>query len=245
MENKKIDVLIPLAGKSVFFNDSDYLYPKPLIEVNAVPMIQLVLERLIAMDIVDNFIFVVDNGDCKRFHLDNVLKLLTKDKCEIVRLDNSTKGASCSSLMAIDYLNHDKELIICNGDQIINQDYNDIVDFFRKNNYDAGVVTFESVHPRWSYVRLNSDNHIIETAEKRPISNSAIAGFYYFKRAQLFIDSSMRMIEKDANVEGRYYIAPSLNELILVSKKLGVYPVSNDKYHSFYSPQKIKAYESK
>ena len=39
---------------------------------------------------------------------------------------------------------------------------------------DAGVITFESVHPRWSYVRLDSENRVTETAEKRPISNSRI-----------------------------------------------------------------------
>ncbi|WP_430428596.1 glycosyltransferase family 2 protein [Maribacter litoralis] len=244
MKNKKLDVLIPLAGKSSFFDDNSYIYPKPLIEVNNVPMIQLVLERLISMGIVDKFIFIVNSDDCKKYHLDNVLKLLTNEKCEIIKLDKDTKGAVCSALMAIDSIDSEKELLICNGDQIIDEDHNDIVDFFRINKYDAGVVTFNSVHPRWSYVRLNDQNNIIETTEKRPISDSAISGFYYFNKASYFIQSSMKMIEKDANVNGLYYVAPTLNELVLENKKLGVYNISNDKYHSFYSPQKIKVYES-
>ncbi|ALM08450.1 hypothetical protein SB49_11975 [Sediminicola sp. YIK13] len=241
----KIDILIPLAGKSLFFDDKSYPFPKPLIDVDSTPMIQLVIERLLKLTHINKFIFIVNNEDCKKYHIDNVLRLLTEDNCEIVKLDNETKGAACSALMAIDYLDKDRQLIICNGDQVIEENYNDIIDFFQNNIFDCGVATFESVHPRWSYVRLDENDNIIETAEKRPISKSAIAGFYYFKDGYLFIESAMRMIEKDANVNGLYYIAPCLNELVLQNKKLGAYKIDNDRYFSFYSPQKIKTYESR
>ncbi|MCX2718541.1 glycosyltransferase family 2 protein [Lentiprolixibacter aurantiacus] len=244
MEHRKLDVLIPLAGTSIFFNESNYPFPKPLIEVNGKPMIQLVLEQLNSMEIVEKFIFVLNSEDCRKFHLDSVLRLLTDNRCEIIKLDKTTKGAACSVLMAIDEINPEKELLICNGDQIIEEDYNDIIGHFRTDDYDAGVVTFNSVHPRWSYVRLDKKGEIIETAEKRPLSNSAIAGFYYFKKGQMFVDAAMKMIEKGASVNDAYYIAPTLNELVLQNCKLGVYAIENEKYHSFYSPQNIKAYES-
>ena len=241
----KIDILVPLAGKSLFFDDKSYPFPKPLIEVNSIPMIQLVIEKLSKIKNVNKFIFIVNNIDCKKYHIDNILRLLTDDNCEIVRLDNETKGAVCSALMAIDYIDKERELVICNGDQIIEEDHNTIIDYFRSNKYDSGVITFESIHPRWSYVRLDENNLIIETAEKRPISKSAIAGFYYFNNGYLFVESAMSMIEKDANVNGLYYIAPCLNELVLLNKKLGIFKIENNQYFSFYSPQKIKTYESR
>jgi hypothetical protein len=86
---------------------------------------------------------------------------------------------------------------------------------------------------------------IIEAAEKRPISKKAIAGFYYFKIGRYFVEAAMRSIEKNANVEGNYYVAPTLNELILNGMRLGFYNVDSNKYHTFYSPQKISEFEGK
>ena len=101
------------------------------------------------------------------------------------------------------------------------------------------------MHPRWSYVRTDQDGYIVEAAEKRPISKKAIAGFYYFKQGKDFIKAAMQSIRKDNNVNGLYYIAPALGELVLEDKKLGVYQVDIEKYHTFYTPRKIKEYEQR
>ena len=51
------------------------------------------------------------------------------------------------------------------------------------------------------------------------------------------------MIKKDASINGLYYIAPSLNEMVLENKEIIAYKIDNDKYHTFYTPAKIKEYE--
>ena len=240
-----INILIPLGGKSVFFDAAEYVYPKPLIEVNGVSMIELVIRNLERIQGPKTFIFVVSAEDCQKYHLDQVLRLLTEDNCRIVKLNGPTRGAACSALMAIEHINTSDPLIISNGDQIIEEDLQAILDHFDEQEYDAGVLTFDTVHPRWSYVRLDEAGCIVETAEKRPISRHAIAGFYYFRQGADFVRSAMKMIEKDAEVEGMYFIAPTLNEMVLENRKLGVYTIGNDSYHTFYAPQKIKEYEKR
>jgi len=121
--------------------------------------------------------------------------------------------------------------------------YHNIISKFQDKNIDAGVVCFDSIHPKWSYVRLNEKNKIVETAEKRPISRNAIAGFYYFKKGSYFINASMISIKKDASVNGLFFIAPVINELVLQGMNLEAIKIDEGKYHSFYSPQKIKEYE--
>ena len=143
--------------------------------------------------------------------------------------------------MAIEHINNDTPLVIANADQIIGEDIQTKIGILEA--YDAGVITFDSVHPKWSYARVDSDGSITETAEKRPISKHAIAGFYYFKEGKEFIASAMSMIRKDANVNGLYFIAPALNEMILKNKSLGIVQIDNTNYHTFYSPNKIKEYE--
>jgi NDP-sugar pyrophosphorylase family protein len=239
----KLNIVIPLAGKSIFFNDSEYIYPKPLIEINNKTMIQLVIENLSLIKSDKRFIFILNRQDCTKYHLDDVLSLLTDKKCDIIVLEKETKGAACSVLMAIDKINNGEPLIIANADQLFDIDLNKVLDTFDKNSVDAGVICFEAVHPRWSFVRLNEKNKIIETAEKRPISKNAIAGFYYFKQGKDFVAAAMGSIRKDANVDGLYYISPTFNELVLSSKNLEIFSIPKEKYHTFYTPQKIKEYE--
>jgi dTDP-glucose pyrophosphorylase len=235
-----INVLFPLAGSNKFFPETEYLFPKPLIDICDKTMIEIVIDNFKSLKDI-NFIFIVNEDDCKKFHLDNTLKLLTNNQCRIVKIQGETKGAACSALMAIEHIDNDMPLIISNADQIIEEDINKIVDYFKE--YDGGVVTFESVHPRWSFVKTDENNFVIEAAEKRPISKNAIAGFYYLKKGKDFVKSAMNMIKKDANVNGIYYIAPSLNEMILNHKKITIYKIDNEKYHTFYTPQKIEEYK--
>lgn len=237
-----INILIPIAGKNQFFQESEYPFPKPLIEFNGKTMIEHIIDNLSSIKKENQFIFIVNSEDCKKYHLDNVLNILTNFTCKIIKLDNETKGAACSAMMAIEYIDNNTPLIIPNADQLFDICLDEVISNF--DNSDAGVITFESIHPRWSYVRLDSENKVIETAEKRPISKNAIAGFYYFKNGKDFITSSSKMIKKDASVNGLYYIAPSLNEMVLENKTINIFKIQNNKYHTFYTPQKIKEYES-
>jgi len=240
-----INILMPMAGKSLFFDNPGFHYPKPLIEIQGKTMVELAINNYRLVKEKHKFIFVVNKNDCVRYHVDNVLSLVTDHNCEIIRLTNETKGAACSALMAVDYIDSDDKLIITNSDQIIDVDLNEILASFDKRNLDAGVVCFNTVHPRWSFVRTDEHLAIIEAAEKRPISNKAIAGFYYFKKGSMFVEAAMASIEKGASVDGIFYVAPVINELILKSMNLGIYEIDNSKYHTFYSPQKIEEFETR
>jgi NDP-sugar pyrophosphorylase family protein len=236
-----INILIPLAGKNLFFSEAEYPFPKPLIEFNGKTMIEHIIDNFSAIQKEKQFIFIVNSEDCKKYHLDNVLNILTNHTCKIIKLNNETKGAACSAMMAVEYIDNDIPLIISNADQLFDICLDEVISSFSSS--DAGVITFESIHPRWSYVRLDSENKVTETAEKRPISKSAIAGFYYFKNGKNFISSSSKMIKKDASVNELYYISPALNEMVLENKIISIFQIENNKYHTFYTPQKIKEYE--
>jgi dTDP-glucose pyrophosphorylase len=237
-----INILIPMAGKSLYFSENEFPFPKPLIEIGSKTMIEHVIQNLYSIGEDIQFIFVISSADCNKLHLDSTLEIITDSKCKIVRLDNPTQGAACSALMAISHICNDQPLIIANSDQLFDDSLSDLLAQFQ--GADAGVLTFQSVHPRWSYVRLNEDQFVVETSEKHPISREAIAGLYYFSRSKDFVDAAMCSIKKDSSVNGKFYIAPTLNQLILNGKKIRVAKINSQRYHTFYTPQKIKEYES-
>lgn len=237
-----INVLIPMAGKTQYFSEAEFPFPKPLIEIGSKTMIEHVVENLATAGANVQFIFVIGSEDCRKFHLDGTLNIITGGRGLIVRLARETRGSACSALMAIDYIATDTPLLIANSDQLFEAPITDLITGFQAA--DAGVVSFDSVHPRWSYVRLDEKGKVIEAAEKRPLSRHAIAGMYYFRRGQDFVEAAMRMIQKDESVNGSYFIAPTLNQMILTGKDILMHKVDNARYHTFYTPHKIKEYEN-
>jgi dTDP-glucose pyrophosphorylase len=114
---------------------------------------------------------------------------------------------------------------------------------FSDHKLDGGIVVFEAVHPRWSFVKCDQEGRVVETAEKRPISNLATAGFYYFQKGRDFVKATIEMIKKDAHVNGLFYICPVYNELILAQKEVGVHVIPRVAYRSLASPADVHAYE--
>ena len=189
-------------------------------------------------------IFIFNSADCAQFHIDSSVKLLCDVDCRVIKLRNETKGALCTSLIAYDFIDNDDGLLIVNPDQVIDADLCDIVRFFKKSNFDAAVIGFNSVHPRWSYYHEDDDGMIDEVAEKRPLSHNAIAGFYYFAEGRQFIEYAERVILKGVTHNDQFYISSVLNEYILSEGRVGSYKINANQYHSFYSPEKADDYSS-
>ena len=234
-----VNILIPSCSNSEFFADS--YYPKTLYEVNGQPMIQLVSNTFKSLE-DRHFVYMFLQKECDKFHTDNVVSILTDYTSDIIRLKETTGGALCTCLMAVEYIDNSDELIISNNDQVIDKDFNEILDTFRKNDTDCGVVCFETLHPRWSYVRFEEET-VVEAAEKRPVSNKAIAGIYYFKHGHDFIEAAKDAIRKGSMHDGRYYLTAAVNEMILNNKNVRKFDIENGEYHSLFTPERIRIFE--
>lgn len=232
-----------MAGEGKLFKKMGFMFPKPLIEIKGRPMIEFVVNNLKSVDKKIRYIFIVNKKDCLSYHIDDVLRLLINDP--VIILSEETAGAACSALLAIDYINTEDPLLIANGDQYINTDVGKILSGFRKKHLDGGIVVFNSVHPRWSFVRTDSLGYVLEAAEKKPISRNATVGLYYFKRGIDFVESVMSMIKKENSMNGEYYICPSYNEMILKNKKIKIASVKNEDFFPLGTPEDIKEFEKK
>ena len=238
-----MQILIPISGYSTFFPKEEFYFPKPLIDIAGKPMIELVVGQLQQQFSDAHFIFVVDRDDIRSFSLDRTLTLLSGSDADIVEKPGNTSGALCSCLLAVDTLDLDQPLIIANSDQIIERDLSLSVATFKINQAEAGVITFDSVHPRWSYILDDGAGNVVQTFEKRVTSRHAVAGFYYFKTARTFIEAAKQVILNDVQIDGMFFISSSLNEIILGGGNVLHLPIPSRIYHSFYAPSKVDEFE--
>jgi hypothetical protein len=188
-------------------------------------------------------VFAVRASDIKRFRIDSVIGLAAPGSV-VVPITGETQGAACTALLCIEHIGPRDELLILNSNEFLDTDYVAAVEGFRRQNYDAGVITFPSIHPRYSYVSLDADGLIVEAAEKHPISRHATAGFYWFRKGADFIAGAQDMIRKDAQVDGRFYISLVYNELVLRQKRMGALEVESRCYHPLKSRRQVSSYES-
>jgi len=221
IEMKDLNILIPMAGLGSRFSDAGYTFPKPLIEVNGKPMIQVVVDNL-GFDAT--FTYVVQEQHYEKYNLKYLLNLITPD-CNIVQVKNLTEGAACTTLLAKEFINNNKPLLIANSDQFI--EWNPI-DFYYKmieTKADGGILTFKSTHPKWSFVKLDKNENVCELAEKKPISNIATVGIYYWNKGAEYVKYAEQMINNKEKVNGEYYVAPVYNQAIKENKKIKIFNI--------------------
>lgn len=236
-----MNILILAAGHTNP-NDQNDSYPLCLAEVDGELLIELLIRSCESVDRA-KFIVALRENDIRRYHLDNVVQLLAPDTT-VLRVGENTKGAACTALLAVGHIDNNEELLILNGNELVDADFSVILNDFRARKLAAGVVTFPSVHPRYSYVRVNAEDLVIEAAEKNPISRMATIGFYWFAQGKDFVRAAKGMIYKDASVNDLFYICPSLNELVLEQARIGAYEIEASQYHPLKTEQQLTQYDA-
>jgi HAD superfamily hydrolase (TIGR01509 family) len=215
-KNKEMNVLIPMAGAGSRFAQAGYTFPKPLIEVNGKPMIQVIVENL---NIDAHYIFLVQKDHYEKYNLKQLLNLIAPD-CDIVIVDGMTEGAACTTLLAEEFINNDKPLLMANSDQYVEWDSNEALYEFGASNIDGGILSFKATHPKWSFAKVGEDGFVSEVAEKNPISDNATVGIYYWKHGYDYVKYANQMIDKDIRTNNEFYVCPVFNEAIQDGKKV-------------------------
>lgn len=206
----KMNVLIPMAGRGSRFQEAGYTFPKPLIEVQGKPMIQLVTENI---NVDARHVYICLREHYYKYNLKNVLNLISPE-CKIVIVDSVTEGAACTTLLAKEFINNDEPLLIANSDQFVDWDSNEFLYACGDTGVDGGILTFKSVHPKWSYAKVDNSGFVTEVQEKNPISDKATVGIYYWKRGSDYVKYAEQMIAKNVRVNEEFYVCPVFNEAI-------------------------------
>jgi NDP-sugar pyrophosphorylase family protein len=220
---KKVNIIIPMAGRGQRFLDAGYTTPKPLLRVGDKEIIAHIIDSMKVPSA--QFIFIVREDHCNEYELDKKL-LEIEPNAIIVKINEITQGSVCTVLLAKDHFNDNNPVIIKDCDEITNWNPHHFFEFVERNKADGAIVTIHTDRPSFSFSRVDSKGYIVETAEKRAISNYGSVGIYYFARGNELIKYAQKMIDKNIRVNNEFYTAPVYNQYIQDLKVILNYPVA-------------------
>ena len=231
-----------MAGEGQRFKDAGFTNPKPLIEVNGLPMIVRALKCL--PKALKNILVVrTDTLDINEFkkniknYFSNVI---------IIEINKLTEGQAITCLLAKNYIP---------DNSILNIGACDIGVEFNINDYKKSLETFDSFiwtynnnnnvlkHPHmYGWVKSNSNNEVEYVSCKKPISNNllqdhVVSGIFTFKNSSLFFKAIKKMIKQNDRVNNEFYVDNVFNYLDHVA---GVMKLK--KYSSWGTPGELEDY---
>lgn len=208
-----MNIVLPMAGRGSRFADVGYTVPKPLIDVKGRPMYSWAMDSL-PLQAAKRIVFI-----CLREHLEDLtLENDIKTRYSwlnpvIVPLDKVTEGQACTVLEAREFINNNEPLIIYNADtySVLSSEnaYTNLLE-----EVDGVISVFHAEGEKWSFARMDETGRVVETAEKRRISEWATTGLYHFTRGRDFVHHAEKMIAANERVNNEFYVVPVYNRMI-------------------------------
>jgi NDP-sugar pyrophosphorylase family protein len=208
-----MNIVMPMAGRGSRFAQLGITTPKPLIPVRGKPMYAWATEGL-PLEQASRLIFV-----CLAEHLkDRALERDIQSRYAaynptVVSLDHVTEGQACTVLVCHELIDTDQPLLIFNADTYCPTTLASALANLGESA-DGILDVFHAEGDRWSFARLDPASRVLETAEKRRISEWATTGLYYFRRGCDFVRHTRAMIADNQRSNGEFYVAPVYNRLI-------------------------------
>ena len=211
--HSRITVVIPAAGEGKRFREAGYDTPKPLIPVLDVPMVQRVLANVTPAGATA---FVIGRD-----------------------LVGATEGTLDTILRAERLIDPEGGLLIALVDQLVDFAVDDFVKV--GDTADGAIITFASGRPDLSYVDVDDQGVITRIVDKEVVSDTAVAGVYYFRRAREFMDCARSVVHnEERGYRGEYVISSAIARMLRRGNRLMAYRAETT---ILGTPEDLWAYE--
>ncbi|MDB4794825.1 NTP transferase domain-containing protein [bacterium] len=204
-----MNIVMPMAGRGERFSQAGFETPKPLIEVDGIPMF-VKATRSLPLALATRLIFIILEEHDNEYNISSIVEeYFSEYPLHIVRLPTVTGGQAETVKAGLSVGVLSDSLLVFNTDSAFEDD----LELYFTNlepEVEGMLQIFSDDQNRWSFVRTNESGRVLETAEKRVISKNASTGLYWFREATTFL----RLKHISAQEGGESYIAPMYNQLV-------------------------------
>ena len=238
---------MPMAGEGSRFAKAGWTTPKPLIELQGVPLFQRAIGS-VAIDGVDmKYSLIVRQEHIDNQHIDVLIKELLPE-ARVFSVLKTTRGAVETCLVAEEAIDDEDAVVVMDCDlEFRSTRYNELVSdalSVSADQADGGaLVSFESNNPRYSYAQIDADGRVLRTAEKEPISNHALCGAYFFGSGKDFKRIAHQLLEDGTRGKAEFYVSLLYNYLLEEGRTVRL--ASMEEYYSYGTPEELLTYSRK
>lgn len=243
-----MQIVIPMSGIGKRFIDAGYKDPKPLIEIDGIPIIEHVVNMYPGES---NFIFICNSDHLANTHMSAVLERIAPTG-QIIEIAPHKKGPVYAVTQIFDLLDQEQEVIVNYCDFSVYWDYKDFLKHTRDRNADGAIPAYKGFHPHMlgttNYAFMRDHNQwMLEIKEKEPFTDNrmeeyASTGTYYFKKGSYVKKYFQQLIDEDINLNGEYYISLVYNLLIRDELKVSIYSIQH--MLQWGTPQDVQEYNT-
>ena len=209
-----MNIIIPMAGRGTRLRPHTLTVPKPLIPVAGKPIIQRLVEDLVAAysGKVDEIAFIV--GDLG-VDVERELVAIAERLGARGRIYHQEKALGVGHAIYCAWESLSGPCLIAFADTLFKAD-------FTFNSAEDGMIWVERVQDPSAFgvVKLDDDGYITDFVEKPTdfVSNLAIVGIYYFRQGEKLREALNRIINDDIKEKNEFQLTTALELL----KKEGV-----------------------
>lgn len=226
-----MNIIIPMAGAGIRFQDAGYDVIKPLIEVEGKPIIEWVVSLFPGEN---NFIFICREDHLRVTNLESVLMNLGKNS-RIVAIAAHQKGPVYSILQAAFEISEIEPCIVSYCDFFMLWDYPGFKQKLMNKNIEGAVPCYSGFHPHlipeknvYASVRVDDQLRLLEIKEKCSMNKDKFKtlhspGVYYFKSGELLKHYGQLLIDKKMDINGEYYVSMLYDLMLKDHKNILVY----------------------
>jgi len=240
-------VIIPMSGVGQRFIDAGYKDPKPLIDIDGIPMIYHVIDLF---PNETNFHFICNEKHIAETNMKEILlKKVPNAKITIVP-NEGRKGPVHAVSYIFNEIDDQEEVIVSYCDYGTVWDYKKFLEDMRNNKADGGIASYIGFHPHM----LGSDNYafmkhnnlwVTDIQEKKPFTQNkmeeyASNGTYYFRFGLYVKHYFQKLMDLDMNLKGEYYV--SLIYKLMLEDSLQVRIFEIDKMLQYGTPKDLEEY---
>jgi NDP-sugar pyrophosphorylase family protein len=234
-----------MAGEGQRFIDAGHATPKPLIDIDGLPM---AVRAAKSLPEADQWIFICRESHITGASIDNVLAQHFPDAL-ILSVDHLTEGQASTCLLAREHLFPDDQLTIGACDNGMEYDSKKYVQFIK--NHDAVVWTFRNNAAvlqdplMYGWVPVDGSGMATGVSCKEPISDDplqdhAVVGTFSFNKAGYFLECADEMVRKNRRVNNEFYLDVVLDECVL--NGYNVTPFEINDYICWGTPKDLEVY---
>lgn len=246
---KNTTLILPMAGKGSRFTEKGYELPKPLLDVDGLPMI---IQAVNCLPKSDENIFICLEEHIKNYNLVSELGI-NYPGCKIKTINETTQGQACTCEIGINEfdVNLENPIMISACDNGVYYDKEEYLKLVNDESIDIIVWSFRNnqtskVNPNmYAWLDVDDENFIKHVSCKKfiyddPLTTHAIIGTMFFRKAKYFIDGLNKNYTENIKTNGEFYVDDVLNQNIKDGLRVKVFEVKN--YICWGTPDDYKTY---